>query len=459
MLFTDTIFLICLALYLPIYAAADIFSIRLRNFLTISFSLFILASFGIGDLVLFCISAVFNCALLRPLSSSDKRLRRWALILTVTANLAYLAVFKYEHFILSQFPGFSVPARDPESIPLAISFYTFHTISVAVDLYRQRLSRPTFLIYVSYLSFFPHLIAGPIVRGWELFPQLKTELRRKIDFAGGIYLVILGAFLKLVAADSIGAITDAYWDGSKLASASTVDLWAVAFLYYCQIYGDFAGYSLIAIGMARALGVWLPQNFASPMMAGSIRDFWRRWHITLSRWLRDYLYIPVGGSLHGLGDTVRNLMITMCLGGLWHGADWKFVVWGAMHGSALAAEHVFSTHRWFGFFRVNRLVGVLVAQIWVTLAWVFFRSPDIDYAGSFLNAMFRFKGWESFLLSPYLLIAIPFASLVVAHNVFRNTLETNYMRRAIPAGLISGALLMVIIWFPLQERVFIYFKF
>ena len=298
--------------------------------------------------------------------------------------------------------------------------------------------------YLFYLSFFPHVVAGPIVRTWQLVPQLRFTRRVTADWAMGLHFLVTGFFLKSICADNIAGIIDPAWISATL---STTDRWMVAFLYYCQIYGDFGGYSLMALGMARLLGFRLPANFRSPMRAVTLQEFWRRWHITLSRWLRDYLYIPLGGSRSGF--TSVNLMITMLLGGLWHGAGLGFVIWGAMHGAGLTVERLLP--------RRSSRVWWLATQLWVMIAWVPFRLPNRASASAFLTGMFSFG---SSAVSPAIAFALLFAAPIVIHQ-FLPLLIPRIGHRKLPIhlGVMTGILLIADLTIVAPGKVFLYFSF
>ncbi|HUJ03778.1 MAG TPA: MBOAT family O-acyltransferase, partial [Rhizomicrobium sp.] len=269
---------------------------------------------------------------------------------------------------------------------------------------------------------------------------------------------VLGFFLKAVVANNLAQAIDPYWLADA-AGLSAADRWIVAFLYYCQIYSDFAGYSLMALGMARLLGYRLPANFRAPMLAGTMQEFWRRWHITLSRWLRDYLYISMGGNRLGKPRALLNILVTMLLGGLWHGAGWSFVAWGAMQGIGLAAERVLGlNHKPDGLWR--RLPWWLATQLWVTLAWVFFRAPDISAALHFTGAMLRFDHASAFAVRSGLFFPLLIASGAVLHHVSPLCIARLPRRRlGLLLGAATGILLMLDLVVYSPNKVFIYFKF
>jgi len=271
--------------------------------------------------------------------------------------------------------------------------------------------------------------------------------------------MVTGFFLKMVMANNIGKAIDPFWEGNATLLLSPLDRWIVAFLYYCQIYGDFAGYSLMALGMARLLGYRLPVNFRSPMRAASIQEFWQRWHITLSRWLRDYLYIPMGGNRVSPFRSAQNVIVTMLLGGLWHGAGWGFIVWGGMHGVGIVTE------RYLGLTRKDPHRGVRIGwaaltQLWITAAWIFFRAPHLSDALHFLGNMIPRIDSHAFLIhrtiAVYLLCALP----VLAHNYVPLLLKAVGRKRlGFVLGTSTGFLLLLNIIVFSPAAVFIYFRF
>lgn len=455
MTYTDTLFLVLFALVVVVSFALKPLP-RAREWLLIGFSLFIIASWGIFDAALFISIAVANFFAAHAVIRLTGTARRILLVATIAADIAALALFKYTNFIssnISAATGWPTPQL-AIGIPLAISFYTFHVISYLVDVHRKVVPEASFRHYIFYLSFFPHVVAGPIVRAWQLMPQLRTPRRVRTDLAMGMHLLVTGIFLKSILADNIGGAIDPFWQsGTDLDFA---EAWLLALLYYCQIYGDFAGYSLMALGMARLLGYRLPANFRCPMLAASLQEFWRRWHITFYRWLRDYVYIVLGGSHGSFLRTGINVFATMVLGGLWHGAGWGFVLWGAMHGALLVVE------RAFGLERTRVFHGCwgpwwVVTQIFVVLAWVPFRAPDLATVGEFYATMVVPASLyvRSQILEP-LLYVVP----VVAHQL--SPLLIRYLdRRHLPyvLGAGTGVMLLLTIVVHSHSKIFIYFKF
>src|SRR5436190_1310876 len=271
--------------------------------------------------------------------SSSDRSRRGVLAATLAVILGLLGWFKYYGFLALNLSNtlHALGIHSPlpllqVALPVGISFFTFMAISYVVDVYRRDLEPATWLDFAVYLSFFPHLVAGPIVRGGELLPQIrKRRDPRRVDYARAAYLVMGGLFKKVVISSFLAsAIVDPVF--GTPGQHSGLEILVAIYAYAIQIYADFSGYTDIAIGVALLLGFRFPENFNAPYTARSLQDFWRRWHMTLSRWLRDYLYIPLGGSKGSRQKTYRNILITMLLGGLWHGAGWTFVAWGGLHG-------------------------------------------------------------------------------------------------------------------------------
>lgn len=325
-------------------------------------------------------------------SADNAEARKRRLIATLLAVFAPLVLVKYGYFITHDVVGGVVDLDatevDPDffrwALPLGISFITFTLTAYIIDVYREHYAPEKRLsTLLAYVLFFPHLVAGPILRPHELMPQLK-QLRKALDarFLLGLSIFTLGLVKKLVFADQIAVAVDPVF-----APGAQVTGWEYILGIYgfsVQIYCDFSGYTDMAIGLAYILRVRLPTNFLRPYSSESIIEFWRRWHITLSHWLRDYLYIfALGGNRKGRVKQLNNLFITMVLGGLWHGANWTFVVWGALHGIALAINHVFK-----GTFRLPKMLAVFLTFNFVTFAWIYFRAPDIATAHSVMAGPF-----------------------------------------------------------------------
>ena len=324
--------------------------------------------------------------------SDDARTRKIVVVVAVAADLLTLGVFKYYGFFATEINGLMEQAGLGLPVPLAaialpvgISFITFQAISYVVDVYRRLIEPATTFDVGLYLSFFPHLVAGPIVRAREFIPQLQSPRDpKKVAVGAGVALILVGLVKKVGIADYLAReIVDPVFGVPQAYSAPDAIL--ATYAYAVQIFCDFSGYTDIAIGLALLMGFVFPQNFDRPYRAASFGEFWQRWHMTLSRFLRDFLYIPLGGNRKGKLKTVRNLMITMLLGGLWHGAAWGFILWGAIHGLALVVEHQFR-----GKVKLPKPVAWFLVFNIVCLAWIPFRAPDLDLAGSFVS---RFADW------------------------------------------------------------------
>jgi alginate O-acetyltransferase complex protein AlgI len=332
--------------------------------------------------------------LLRP--AMPARVRRVLLTFGIAGNLAVLGYFKYSNFFLENWTaltGHPSPALSV-ALPLGLSFFIFQKIALIVDAFRGKVRDFDLLGYVLFVSFFPQLIAGPIVHHSEMIPQFaRRKPARLTDLAQGMTLFVIGLAKKALLADALSQWANPVFDAAAAGMAPSVSAaWGGTLAYALQLYFDFSGYSDMAIGLGLLFGIRLPINFASPYQAISVIEFWRRWHITLSRFLRDYLYIPLGGNRHGEPRRYLNLIVTMLLGGLWHGAAWTFVVWGGLHALYLAINHGWISFRaWAGLTAhggaLARLLAGGVTFLAVLVAWVFFRSPDLHTAMVMLQAM------------------------------------------------------------------------
>ena len=318
--------------------------------------------------------------------------QKMGVALSVVTNVSLLGFFKYFNFTVESYNGLvtllGLDAATWEQVirvtlPLGISFYTFQSMSYTIDVYRGHgaaIRQP--LDFVCYVSMFPQLVAGPIIRFQEVSDQLVHRTLTTEKFARGVAMFSIGMAKKVLLANPCGLVADTVFDAGAVR---TVDAWYGVLAYAMQIYFDFSGYSDMAIGLGLMLGFVFPKNFDSPYVAESITEFWRRWHISLSTWLRDYLYIPLGGNRLGTARTYVNLMLVMLLGGLWHGAGWTFVIWGAIHGTWLAVERAQGRDSFYR--RLPRHLRVLVTFLIVLVAWVFFRAADLESAMAYLGAM------------------------------------------------------------------------
>jgi D-alanyl-lipoteichoic acid acyltransferase DltB (MBOAT superfamily) len=322
--------------------------------------------------------------------SEEARKRR--LVCTIVLLFVPLVIFKYADFLYNEVLGAFLPFTSKiidEPLPLGISFVTFTLIAYVVDTVtgRFRLDHSKRDVY-AYTLFFPHLIAGPILRPREFIPQLPVIASRKIHRpALALTIIMFGVLKKVVFADQIGAVVD-----TAYGAPSALDGWTALLAIYgfsAQIYCDFSGYTDIAIGLAMLMGIRLPINFRKPYSAASLIEFWHRWHISLSRWLRDYLYVPLGGNKMGRVRQISNIVVTMTLGGLWHGANWTFIVWGLLHGVGLALVHVLRPLR----LPVPKMLAIFTTFHFVVLAWVLFRAPNMEVAYRILAAPFT-ASWD-----------------------------------------------------------------
>jgi alginate O-acetyltransferase complex protein AlgI len=394
-------------------------------------------------------------------SQTDSRRRRIALVISLVANLGMLGFFKYFNFFIDSMERVLEPmgwntSTLPILLPVGISFYTFQTLSYTIDVYRGKLQATKSLLEFSlFVAFFPQLVAGPIVRAAELLPQL-TEVPQWSNrrLYGGFQLFLRGAVKKVLLADRLGEMADVVFAGPELYGGFTIAIAVVA--YAGQIYYDFSGYSDMAIGLAKMLGYRFPNNFKHPYLATSMAEFWHRWHMTLSRWLRDYLYVPLGGNRHGEAATYRNLMITMTLGGLWHGAAWTFVLWGVWHGSALCVERWLHKHPQMA---MPKIVGWLMTMVVVAIGWILFRSGDLQTVQTILvriTTMAQGIDWYP----PLAIGAI--GCLVAEHLAWRTRLRAA-MRLPYAAWyspILTGIMIWsLVVYAPRGFRPFVYFQF
>jgi alginate O-acetyltransferase complex protein AlgI len=392
------------------------------------------------------------------------RYRKTLLALGIGLNLAFLGAFKYTNFVTSSLFALAGKHEDPWYlalvVPVGISFHTFQSISYLIDVSTGRTTatrKP--LDYALYISFFPQLLAGPIVRAGRFLGELTGWHPPDADrIERGVREIALGLVKKLVIADQFAPVADRYFAAPTLQPGATA-AWCAAFAFAMQIYFDFSGYSDIAIGSARLLGFDFPANFRRPYFATGFSDFWRRWHITLSTWLRDYLYIPLGGDRVGRFATYRNLLITMLLGGLWHGANWTFVAWGAYHGALLSVERAFNARNGASLGVVARAVRIGLTFLAVLLGWVLFRAQ------SFADAFATYRAMVSGGGGPFTLPIWPLVGLVVAFGIGvaqERGASWNWRTRPLGMQVATLATLLVLCelasW-PGANQPFIYFKF
>jgi D-alanyl-lipoteichoic acid acyltransferase DltB (MBOAT superfamily) len=419
-------------------------------------------------------STLFNqaCAVAVHRSRPD-RLRRFWVGVAVAGNLSVLGYFKYYDFFLSSVHntaarldvGVSVTLIQV-ALPVGISFFTFMALSYVIDTYRGTFAPVSTIRFATFLSFFPHLVAGPIVRPRELIPQMDTSRDpRRIDASRALVLIMGGLFKKVVIASYVSAhlVDNVFGNPGQYSSLETL---VAIYAYAVQIYCDFSGYTDIAIGVAMLLGFEFPQNFNAPYAATSLQDFWRRWHMTLSFWLRDYVYIPLGGNRGSLAFVCRNLMLTMLIGGLWHGAAWTFVVWGAIHGAALVVERVWAARRGgrpaAAPSRRRLACQRLLTFHVVAFAWVMFRADTFSNAEAVLARLWGNWTQPSPDLGP-MLIALVALGIGVQYLPRRipDVLTARFSRWSLGAQALAlaGALTVIDAMGPAGVPPFIYFRF
>ena len=412
MLFDSPIYVVFLILVVLAYWSL---SFRAQNRFLLAASYLFYGWWDWRFLCLMIASTILDYFIARKIEdATDPRLRRSLLVLSLVVNFTILGFFKYFNFFVGSVAhGFSTLGIEVSLpflkiiLPPGISFYTFQEVAYIVDVYSGKLpASRSFLDYALFISLFPHLIAGPIQRPSHLLPQVQQPRQWDSDKAfDGLLLILEGLFRKVVVADNCALIANAAFNGAfGKPSLPVVLLGTYAFAW--QIYGDFSGYSNIARGSAQLLGFHFMVNFRQPYLAESIQDFWRRWHISLSTWLRDYLYIPLGGNRHGERQTYRNLMLTMLLGGLWHGANWTFVVWGGLQGAGLSAERKFlDPERAASSGVLWKWVRRIVIFHFVCLSWIFFRAQSLQAALRMLHGLTAWS-WRPEFSTAFLFLAI-----------------------------------------------------
>lgn len=401
--------------------------------------------------------------------------KRW-LLLSVVSNVAVLCIFKYSDFFIQSFgallTNIGFQAHLPTLrlvLPVGISFYTFMSMAYVIDVYRGELEpTPHLFDFALFVCYFPHLVAGPILRAPQLLPQLTQERRVRVEqITDGIGLIIIGFVRKVVIADLLAPFVNTAFQ--RIDTLGSLDLVLRMWLFALQLYGDFAGYSDIARGVSKLFGIELNLNFATPYLSQNITEFWRRWHISLSSWLRDYIYIPLGGNRKGKFRTYLNNMLTMLIGGLWHGANWTFVVWGALNGFYLAVHKAYldlthqstpkdiSRPRW----TIWTPLKIFCTFNLAAFAFLIFRSPDFATASHYIARMFAFNSGFHEIGSS--VVIIPFVALALVIDIFQYTgkgvklfRETTIWKRAVAFGILFG---LVLIAGADNSQPFIYFQF
>ena len=472
MVFNSLTFLLFFALVLGLHYLPLRWSLKKFNLLVASYLFY--AAWNPPFVVLLWISTLVDWYVAKWLQRAEGRSRRRGLLaISLSVNLGLLGFFKYGNFVLEQFVTLTnalgiayQPAAPDIFLPIGISFYTFQTLSYTMDVYRKHIdASDSFVDFAMYVTFFPQLVAGPIVRAAQFLPQCLEPKRATVrQLSWGLTLLALGVFEKVILADAILApVADTVYGAAEQTGFASA--WFGSIAFSGQIFFDFAGYSNCAIGAALCLGFSLLENFRFPYAALGFADYWRRWHISLSTWLRDYLYVSIGGGSKGPARAEFNLAATMLLGGLWHGAAWTFVIWGGIHGACLALER--RVLRWWGRRPLPGGQASLIAIAFGTylvmcFSLVFFRSPDFGSAFAMMLAMFG-AGANTLVLG--LRDVVPAAGvtlgMLATHWLMRDTtLEAASLR--VPWWLRSAAvaaMLVALVLAPGDDRAFIYFQF
>lgn len=473
MLFTEPA---SLFVFLPIVMAiARFFPREACNYALLALSLLFYAMGEPEHVLLLVLSSGFNYVAALVLESREPDQRRTVLVVAVGVNLALLVFFKYVGFLIGNLNGlFEIsglpPLWDPQiHLPLGISFFTFQAISYLMDVSSGQVKAERNPAYLAlYISLFPQLVAGPIVRFSHIAEDLRQRSATVTDWAEGLRLFCLGLGRKMLIANSLGVTADAIFR-LPTEQLSTVLAWTGVIAYALQIFFDFSGYSAMAIGIGRVLGFRFPRNFNNPYCATSIQDFWRRWHISLSTWFRDYLYIPLGGSRGGKMRTATNLAVVFLLCGLWHGASWNFVIWGVLHGAFLSIEKLPSIRRVVSTPIFNRCYALLV----VLVGWVFFRCETLAQSMSYLKVMFFGGAGElpiTLFVGPVAVVAFIFGALWAtpffsrANEVLVGWSQRTPARRYLHDGLLLGGVSAMLLLAVSQSasntfNPFIYFRF
>ena len=399
---------------------------------------------------------------LNYLPASRRSLSQAALLTGVIGNVALLFWFKYAVFVstLATQAGVIHHPLANKILPLGISFFTFVQIAYLIDRYKGLAPHAGFWRYLLFVSFFPHLIAGPIVHHASMMPQLEQPRPTSQTFALALFIFAVGFAKKTVLADPLGTVADAGFDPLAVHSLATLNAWAVVICYTLQLYFDFSGYSDMAIGLALMFGVQFPWNFLSPYKSTSIAQFWRNWHITLSNFLKDYVYIPLGGSRVGKTRNAGNLLVTMLIGGIWHGAGWTFILWGGLHGMALVVNHRWSAAK----MAMPAMLGWLLTTATVMIGWVLFRAKTFSDAAAVYQSMLG-RGhagravYDSAIVTalPYLLMGVIIALLLPNTRQLSEKFRPN-----LPWALGAGALMAVSMMFILGKVAppeFLYYQF
>lgn len=476
MLFNSAIFLVfALIFFIILYFVHKSGYIKLRWFFLVAASFFFYGWWDWRFLFLIIGSGFIDYFSAHGIMRYPKR-KKLFLVLSILGNIGSLAVFKYSGFIaanidaLTGFIGLETHLYEnvPKFmllLPVGISFYTFQSMSYTIDIYKGKL-KPTnsILHFFAYLALFPQLVAGPIVRARDLIPQLtKVRFTTEIERWNGLKLIAIGFFKKVVLADNIGPMVNMGFSNVQQTESSPF-WWLIMIGFGFQIYFDFSGYSDIARGLAKWMGLHFRINFNHPYHSGSLREFWTRWHISLSTWFKDYVYIPLGGSRKGFFNAQLFMWITMVVSGLWHGASWNFVIWGAIHAMFLCVERVTKWPKLIGKSGLSKIAAILLTNVIVLIAWVFFRADNLDSAIYVLGKMFSFGTTGDFLVNDTIKLgALMVGVSLLVEITLRVKSKPLYLLKGqtrMIADIIYVALLIVASIFLRGEgNEFIYFQF
>jgi len=471
MLFNSLSFVLFLIIVLILYYA-KIFSWTNKKRMLLLASYIFYGMWNPPLVILLWISTVVDWTAGNKLAVEDNLNKRklW-LLLSMFVNLGFLAFFKYGDFLLENFiklanaAGFEYqPYQMDIILPMGISFYTFQTMSYTIDMYYKK-TKParTFLDFALYVTFFPQLVAGPIVRAKELISQFYEPKKATVNqFIWGLFLLTLGLFQKVVLADTLLSSTaDTVFKPGQVLNFW--DAWTGTLAFSGQIFFDFAGYSTCAIGIALMLGIILPDNFKYPYASLGFSDLWKRWHISLSSWLKDYLYIPLGGNRHGITRMYAALMITMLLGGLWHGAAWTFMVWGGLHGTYLILERLQRQYLPFKITKWNGMFLAFTTFTCVNITWVFFRAREFETAWNMIRSMFYLNSDGIKVLQTFDIIKVLtlISVLFLTHWFMRNTSVKEVSLKTSPVilGIAWSIMFFLIAIAQGSGEQFIYFQF
>jgi len=471
MLFNSLSFVVFLVIVLALYYSKLFNWNSKKRMLLLSSYIF----YGLWNpplVILLWISTVIDWITGKKLAVEENQRKRvlW-LLLSMSVNLGFLFFFKYGNFLLENFTllmnavGVDYHSRPMDIIlPMGISFYTFQTMSYTIDMYNRTSERArTFLDFALYVTFFPQLVAGPIVRAQDLVSQFYEEKRATINqFIWGLFLVTIGLFQKVVLADTLLSDTaDTIYGSGKVLNF--LDAWTGTLAFSGQIFFDFAGYSTCAIGISLMLGITLTENFNYPYASLGFSDLWKRWHISLSSWLRDYLYIPLGGNRKGITRMYAALMITMLLGGLWHGAAWTFIVWGGLHGTYLILERLQRKYIPFKITKWNGMFLAFTTFTCVNFTWVFFRAREFSTAKNMLMSMLFMNSDGEKILQTFdiIKILVVVSILFLCHWFMRNTSMKEVSTKIAPwvLGVVWAILFFLIVIAQGSGEQFIYFQF